>query len=66
MRFDIFNLQWNLPASFLRLPYEILNRKNRKKMLNADNSLASKIEVDDYFLTDDMNKSWDLFAVIKK
>src|SRR5688572_30783188 len=28
-QFDVFNLQYKLPASILRVPYEILNRWNR-------------------------------------
>lgn len=66
MRFDIFNLQWILPAVLLQKPYEYLNKRNRVKLLNAENSLASQIEVSDYFLTDDMNESWDLFTILKK
>lgn len=66
MRFDIFNLQWVLPAVFLQKPYEILNKRNRVKLLQEKDSLASQIEVTDYYLTDDMDKSWDLFAVLKK
>lgn len=66
MRFDIFNLQWVLPAVFLQKPYEILNKRNRVKLLEAKDSLASQIEVTDYYLTDDMDKNWDLFAVLKK
>ena len=32
MRFDIFGLQYRMPASLLRMPYEILNRLNRNKL----------------------------------
>ena len=66
MRYDIFNLQWNLPAFMLQVPYEYLNKRNRKKMLDQKGSLSAMIEVEDYFLTDDMSRSWDLYAVLKK
>ena len=35
-RFDIFNLQYILPRWMLQIPYDILNRLNRKK-LKSDN-----------------------------
>ena len=31
-RFDIFNLQYILPRWMLQIPYDILNRLNRKKL----------------------------------
>jgi SAM-dependent methyltransferase len=66
MRFDVLNLQWILPAVVLQKPYEILNKRNRKKLLHDNQSITSTIEVEDYYLTDDMGKSWDLFAVLTK
>ena len=33
MRFDIFKLQYRLPRWMLQVPYDIMNRRNRKKLL---------------------------------
>lgn len=65
-RFDILNLQYNLPRWCLQIPYDILNRWNRKKMLNNDNSLVSKIQMNDYFLSEANDECLDLFYIAEK
>lgn len=65
-RWDIFDLQHKLPVSFLRLPYDILNRINRNKILKNDNKLVSEIRLNDYFITSDFTNSFDLFYVCQK
>ncbi|MEQ9424205.1 MAG: methyltransferase domain-containing protein [Cyclobacteriaceae bacterium] len=66
MRFDVLNLQYRLPASILRIPYEILNRKNRNKLQDQDNELVKSINQDDYLLSNDADSSLDLFCVMGK
>jgi SAM-dependent methyltransferase len=66
MRFDIFNLQYNLPAFMLRLPYEILNRRNRNKLQSADNSMVANIHHDDYIVVDDATHALDLLLIVRK
>ncbi|MCU0383125.1 MAG: class I SAM-dependent methyltransferase, partial [Cyclobacteriaceae bacterium] len=65
-RWDIFNLQYRLPASLLRLPYELLNRLNRNKLHKADTSLVQSITHKDFELTDEADASLDLFLIVKK
>lgn len=65
-RFDIFNLQYRLPAPILRIPYDILNRMNRNKLNSANTSLVAEIVHDDYLLVDDGDKALDLFLVLEK
>jgi len=65
-RFDIFNLQYKLPAKLLRIPYEILNRINRNKLQNADNKLVTEITLDDYYIDDDPENCLDLFLIASK
>jgi len=65
-RFDILNLQYRLPAPILRIPYDILNRMNRNKLQNQDNTLVSSINQDDYLLSDDPDSSLDLFCIMRK
>ena len=66
MRFDILNLQYRLPAFMLRLPYEILNRRNRNKLQSADNSLVATIHHDDYIVVDDATNALDLLLIVRK
>jgi SAM-dependent methyltransferase len=66
MRFDILNLQYRLPAFMLRLPFEILNRRNRNKLQSADNSLVATIHHDDYLVVDDATNALDLLLIVRK
>ena len=47
-RFDILDLQHRLPRRLLQLPYDILNRMNRRKLLKANTDLTSSIRMEDY------------------
>ncbi len=66
MRWDIFNLQYKLPASWLRVPYEILNRMNRNKLSDAADELVKSIHHTDYILVDDASLALDLFLMVRK
>ncbi|NNF35442.1 MAG: methyltransferase domain-containing protein, partial [Saprospiraceae bacterium] len=65
-RWDILRLQYRLPAAFLKIPYEILNRMNRNKLESSDDSLVASISHEDYLLSEDADSSLDLFAILKK
>ncbi len=65
-RWDILNLQYRLPATVLRIPYEILNRWNRNKLQHSDNALVSAIHHNDYLLTDDAETALDLLLIVRK
>ncbi|UAY52953.1 class I SAM-dependent methyltransferase [Ferruginibacter albus] len=65
-RFDIFNLQYRLPRWMLQIPYDILNRYNRKKILTNNTSLTSGIKMDDYYVDDVNENCFDLFYVMEK
>jgi 2-polyprenyl-3-methyl-5-hydroxy-6-metoxy-1,4-benzoquinol methylase len=65
-RWDILDLQNKLPASFLRLPYEVLNRWNRNKLQVTDNELVKNIRHEDYLITDDAANALDLLLIVKK
>lgn len=66
MRFDIFDLQHKLPASILRMPYEVLNRMNRKKLHQQQGSSVVEITHDDFPLVENPMKGLDLFYVLWK
>ena len=65
-KFDIFNFQYILPRWILQIPYDILNRINRRKLLTENTSLVSGIEMDDYFIDKATDKCFDLFYVATK
>jgi len=65
-KYDIFNLQYRLPAPLLRIPYEFLNRVNRNKLDQADNSLVKSISVADYYVNENAEESLDLFYTLEK
>lgn len=65
-RFDIFNLQYRLPAPLLRIPYDLLNRLNRNKLNQGNNELVSQIAHGDYVLVEKGEEALDLFLVLQK
>ncbi|HRW98502.1 MAG TPA: class I SAM-dependent methyltransferase [Cyclobacteriaceae bacterium] len=65
-RMDIFDLQHRLPASLLRIPYEILNRWNRNKLQGADDELVAAIRHENYPVTDEGASALDLFLIAQK
>ena len=66
MRFDVLDLQHKLPASVLRVPYELLNRLNRNKLKDTADELVMSIRHEDYLLTDAAETALDLFLIAKK
>jgi 2-polyprenyl-3-methyl-5-hydroxy-6-metoxy-1,4-benzoquinol methylase len=65
-KWDILNLQHKLPASLLKVPYEILNRWNRNKLQHTDDKLVRDIRHEDYIEVDDATNALDLLLICKK
>ena len=65
-RFDILDLQHRLPRRLLQLPYDILNRINRRKLLKANTDLTSSIRMEDYRICPVSDDCFDLFYVAEK
>lgn len=65
-RWDFLNLQYKLPASLLRIPYEILNRWNRNKLQGQDNQLVKNITHEDYVVTNNAADALDLLLLVRK
>lgn len=65
-RYDVLNLQHNLPRWCLQIPYDILNRYNRKKMLKDDTALVSNIKMSDYYIDAANDECLDLFYIAQK
>lgn len=66
MRFDFLNLQYRLPASVLRVPYDLLNRMNRNNLKGQADDLVTSITHSDYFLRDQHEENLDLFVILRK
>ncbi len=64
-RFDILNLQYRLPRRWLQLPYDLMNRLNRNRLLQAD-GVAAEIRHDDYVVSTNPAGSLDFFYIATK
>lgn len=66
MRFDILRMQWWLPRWVLQIPYDILNRLNRRKLHSQNRSLTENISMEDYALQSVDDRCFDLFYIATK
>lgn len=65
-RFDILDLQHRLPRWILQIPYDILNRINRRRLLKGNQELTTSIKMEDYNVRELSKKSFDLYFIAKK
>ncbi|MFN3839743.1 MAG: class I SAM-dependent methyltransferase [Cyclobacteriaceae bacterium] len=65
-RWDVLNLQHNLPSWMLRLPYELLNRFNRNRLQKANSNMVTSITDADYRITNNAEDALDLFLLVRK
>lgn len=65
-RFDILDLQHRLPRQLLQVPYDILNRINRRRLLKKNTELTTSIEMADYSVSSATDQSFDLLFVAAK
>ena len=65
-RFDVLDLQHRLPRWMLQIPYDILNRINRRKLLKGNQELTTSIKMEDYSIGEVQKESFDLYFVAKK
>ena len=65
-RFDILKLQYRLPRRLLQIPYDIMNRLNRRRLLEGNTDIVNKVSLSDFFLKDTTENCFDLFVVATK
>ena len=67
-RFDILNLQHRLPRKLLQIPYDLLNRLNRRSLHKKNTTLTDSIVMSDYSVVpySDGMECFDLFFVATK
>jgi len=66
MKWDVFDLQHKLPASLLRIPYEMLNRRNRDKLKGSADALVASIQHEDYKVVESAENALDLLVFATK
>ena len=66
MKWDIFKMQWWLPAPILRVPYEMLNRRNRNSLKDNADALVMSIKHNDYEVAGTAEGSLDLLVFAYK
>jgi SAM-dependent methyltransferase len=66
MRFDILRMQWWLPRWLLQLPYDVMNRLNRRRLHKQNSVLTEAIAMDDYYVTEVDERCFDLFYIAQK
>jgi SAM-dependent methyltransferase len=62
-RFDPLDLQHRLPRWMLRVPYDIANRANRRRLLSDNSELTEGITMDDYSIGPVGDESFDLLYI---
>lgn len=65
-RFDILDLQHRLPRQLLQIPYDILNRINRRRLLKQNKTLTESIKMSDYSISPNTEKCFDLLFTATK
>lgn len=65
-RWDFLDLQHRLPASVLRVPYEMLNRMNRNKLKSGADELVAGIRHEDYIVVESAENALDLLVLAYK
>lgn len=66
MRFDILKMQWWLPRWILQLPYDVMNRLNRRRLHSENRELTEAIVMEDYSVGEVSDRSFDLFYIATK
>ena len=67
-RYDFLDLQHRLPRKLLQIPYDILNRLNRKLLYKRNSALTDSITMEDYSIASYKEglECFDLFFVATK
>lgn len=65
-RFDLLDLQHRLPRWALQLPYDVLNRINRRRLLKQNTELTTSIAMSDYSVEPYSPECFDLLFVATK
>jgi len=65
-KFDVFKLQHRLPRQLLQIPYDVLNRFNRKNLASNNQQMVNHIKWQDFSIKKAAETCFDLLAVATK
>ncbi len=65
-KFDVFDFEHRLPASLVKIPYDLLNRWNRRKLLKQVNRPTTTITTDEFYLGPFAPAAFDFFVVAER
>ncbi|MDR2362386.1 MAG: class I SAM-dependent methyltransferase [Prevotellaceae bacterium] len=65
-KWDVFDFEHKMPAALLKIPYNLLNRRNRRKLLRQCNTQTARITTDEFYLDTFHNDAYDFFAIAEK
>jgi 2-polyprenyl-3-methyl-5-hydroxy-6-metoxy-1,4-benzoquinol methylase len=65
-KWDFFGLQYTLPRQILQIPYDFLNRLNRKKLQKQNTGLVNQIDYTDYSISTQAIDALDLYCILTK
>ena len=65
-RFDVLDLQHRLPRWMLQIPYDLLNRLNRRRLLADNTDLTTGIRMEDYAVVPVHERCFDLLYIATK
>lgn len=66
MKYDVLRLEKILPRWLLKIPYDVMNRRNRRKLLNSNTDLTTSITMNDYRLGPADDSCYDLYYIATK
>jgi len=66
LRWDILQMNRWLPRQILQIPYDIMNKRNRKKLMEQDTDLANSFTPEDFSVKAADDKCFDLFFIATK
>ncbi len=65
-RLDILRMEYWMPRCLLKIPYDMLNRLNRRRLLVDNRKLTSTITMNDYYFKEADDRCFDLFFIAEK
>lgn len=66
LKYDVFNLSQKLPASVLKIPYDLGNYLNRKYLYVNNKNLVETFDHTDYYLDKVKGDCFDLYYIAEK
>lgn len=66
LRWDILRMNRWLPRQVLQVPYDIMNKRNRKKLMDQNTDLANSFTHEDFMVKQADDKCFDLFYIATK